>query len=158
MLTFIVIYHGGVVITNEIGSYEFVRMKKETFLLNEFLFVNMIRLVREWLSWMDEDCEVLFEGRIDINLSNGPRIKTMSPVCDEKEWKAYVGVVMKSEIRGTKSLQEWLSRMILMTKVLSRRLCLKWLMSSTSNVALCLLNCHKKLRPTLIQRSPIHWQ
>jgi hypothetical protein len=31
-----VIYHGGVVITNEIGSYEFVGMKTETFLLNDF--------------------------------------------------------------------------------------------------------------------------
>jgi hypothetical protein len=27
-------------------------------------------------------------------------------------------------------------------------------MSSTSNVASCLLNCHKKLGPTLMQRSP----
>jgi hypothetical protein len=25
-------------------------------------------------------------------------MKTMSPVCDEKEWTAYVGVVIKSEI------------------------------------------------------------
>jgi hypothetical protein len=37
MTTFIAVYHDGVVITNEIGSYQFVRMKKETFLLNEFL-------------------------------------------------------------------------------------------------------------------------
>jgi hypothetical protein len=27
-------------------------------------------------------------------------MKTMSPVCDEKEWTTYVGVMMKSEIRG----------------------------------------------------------
>jgi hypothetical protein len=27
-------------------------------------------------------------------------MKMMSPVCDKKEWTAYVGVVMKSEIRG----------------------------------------------------------
>jgi hypothetical protein len=59
MATFIVVYHGGVVITNEIGSYEFVRMKNETFLLNEYLTcVNMVRLVRERLGWMDEGCEV----------------------------------------------------------------------------------------------------
>jgi hypothetical protein len=27
-------------------------------------------------------------------------MKTMSLVCDEKEWTTYVSVVMKSEIRG----------------------------------------------------------
>jgi hypothetical protein len=27
-------------------------------------------------------------------------MKTMSSVCNENEWTAYVGVVMKSEIRG----------------------------------------------------------
>jgi hypothetical protein len=59
---------------------------------------NVVRLVRERLGWMDEGCEVQFEGRIDIGSSNGPRIKTMSPVCDEKEWTTYVGVVMGSEI------------------------------------------------------------
>jgi hypothetical protein len=35
MTTFIAVYHSGVVITNEISSYEFVGMK-ETLLLNEF--------------------------------------------------------------------------------------------------------------------------
>jgi hypothetical protein len=56
-----------VVITNEIGSYEFVGIKKETFSLNEFLtLVNVVRLVRERLAWMDEGCEVRFEGQIDI--------------------------------------------------------------------------------------------
>jgi hypothetical protein len=49
---------------------------------------------------MDEDYEVRFEGRIDMGSSNGPWMKTMSPVCDENEWTTYVGVVMKSEIRG----------------------------------------------------------
>jgi hypothetical protein len=59
MATFIVVYNGGVVITNEIGSYEFVRMKKQTFLLNEFLtLANVVRLVRERLGCMDEGCEV----------------------------------------------------------------------------------------------------
>jgi hypothetical protein len=58
----------------------------------------VVRLVRERLGWMDEGCEVQFEGRIGIGSSNGPRIKTMSPVCDEKEWTTYVGVVMGSEI------------------------------------------------------------
>jgi hypothetical protein len=59
MATFITVYHSGVVITNEIGSYEFVRMKKETFLLNEFLIrVNVVHLVRELLGWMYEGCEV----------------------------------------------------------------------------------------------------
>jgi hypothetical protein len=101
MTAFIVVYHSGVVITNEIGSYEFVEMKKETFLLNKFLTpANVVHLVREHLGWMDKGCEVRFEGRIDIRSSNGPRMKTMSLVCDEKEWIAYVDVVIKSEIRG----------------------------------------------------------
>jgi hypothetical protein len=100
MSTFITVYHSGVVITNVIGSYEFVGMKKETFLLNEFLtLANVVCLVREWLAWMDEGCEVWFEGRIDIGLSNGPQMKMISLVCDEKEWTTYVGVVMKLEIR-----------------------------------------------------------
>jgi hypothetical protein len=52
MVTFIAVYHGGVIITNEIGSYEFVGMKKETFLLNKFLTVaNMVHLVCEQLGW-----------------------------------------------------------------------------------------------------------
>jgi hypothetical protein len=101
MATFISVYHSGVVITNEIGSYEFVGMKNETFLLNEFLtHANVVHLVRERLGWMDEGCEVHFECRIDIRSSNGPWMKTMSPVCDEKEWTGYVGVVIKSEIHG----------------------------------------------------------
>jgi hypothetical protein len=59
MATFISVYHSSVVITNEIGSYEFVGMKKETFLLNEFLtLANVVHLVRERLGWMDESCEV----------------------------------------------------------------------------------------------------
>jgi hypothetical protein len=99
MATFITVYHSGVVITNEISSYEFVGMKKETFLLNEFLtHANVIRLVRERLGWMDEGCEVRFEGRIDIGSSNSPLMKMMSPICNEKEWIAYVRIVMKSEI------------------------------------------------------------
>jgi hypothetical protein len=84
--TFIAVYHSAVVITNEIDSYEFVGMKKEIFLLNEFLTpANVIRLVPGRLCWMDEDCEVWFEGQIDIGSSNGPQMKMMSPVYDEKE-------------------------------------------------------------------------
>jgi hypothetical protein len=99
MATFIVVYHGAVVITNEIGSYEFVRMN-ETFWLNELpTLANVVRLVREQLGWMDEGCKVRFECRIDIGSSNSPWMKMISPVCNEKEWSAYVGVVMKSEIR-----------------------------------------------------------
>jgi hypothetical protein len=75
-----------VVITNEIDSYDFVRMNKETFLLNEFLILaNVVHLVRERLGWMDEGCEVRFEGRIDIGLNNDPRMKMMPLICDEKE-------------------------------------------------------------------------
>jgi hypothetical protein len=55
--------------------------------------------VREHLGWMEESFEVRFEGLIDIGSSNDPQMKTMSPVCNE-EWTTYVGVVMKSEIRG----------------------------------------------------------
>jgi hypothetical protein len=63
MTTFIAVYHSGVIITNEIGSYEFVRMKKETFLLNNFpTLANVVRLVHERLGWMDEGCEVQFKG------------------------------------------------------------------------------------------------
>jgi hypothetical protein len=73
MVTFITIYHGGVVITNEIDSYEFVRMKKEISLLNEFpTLMNVVRLVRERLGWMDECCEVRFEGQIDIGSTRTP--------------------------------------------------------------------------------------
>jgi hypothetical protein len=100
MSTFITVYHSGVVITNEIGSYEFVEMK-ETFLLNEFLtLANVVHLLCEWLGWMDEGCEVRFEGRIDIESSNGPQMKTMSPVYDEKEWTTYISVMIKLEIHG----------------------------------------------------------
>jgi hypothetical protein len=42
MTIFIAVYHGGVVITNEIGSYEFVGMKNETFLLNNFQHLQML--------------------------------------------------------------------------------------------------------------------
>jgi hypothetical protein len=101
MTTFIAVYHSGVVITNEIDSYEFVGMKNETFLLNDFpTLVNVVHLVRELLSSMDEGCEVRFEGRIDIGSSNGSWMKTMLPICDENEWTTYVGIVMKSEIHG----------------------------------------------------------
>jgi hypothetical protein len=46
MTTLIAVYHSGLVIINEIGSYELVGMKKETFLLNKFLTLeNLIGLV-----------------------------------------------------------------------------------------------------------------
>jgi hypothetical protein len=100
MPTFIAVYYSGMIITNEIGSYEFVGMK-ETFLLNEFLSLeNLVDLVRGWLGWIDEGCEVRFEGQNDIGLSNGPRMKTMSPICKEKEWTTYIGVMTKSKIHG----------------------------------------------------------
>jgi hypothetical protein len=72
MAFLIAVYHSGMVITNEIGSYEFVGMN-EIFLLNEFLTLkNLVGLLRERVDWMDEGCEIRFEGRIDIGLSNGP--------------------------------------------------------------------------------------
>jgi hypothetical protein len=62
--------------------------------------LNLVGLVRERLSWLNPDFEVRFKGRIDIGSSNGPRMKTISPMCIEKEWTMHVGVVMKSEIYG----------------------------------------------------------
>jgi hypothetical protein len=50
MTTFITVYHSGVVITNEISSYEFIGIKKETFLLNEFPIANVVHLVQERLA------------------------------------------------------------------------------------------------------------
>jgi hypothetical protein len=62
MINFIAIYHNGMVITNDIDSYEFIGMKKETFLLNEFpILENLVGLMCERLGWMDEGCEVCFE-------------------------------------------------------------------------------------------------
>jgi hypothetical protein len=55
MATFIAVYHSGLVITNLIDNYEFVGMKKETFLSNEFpTLENLVVLVRERMGWMDE--------------------------------------------------------------------------------------------------------
>jgi hypothetical protein len=72
MTTLIVVYHSGLVVTNEIGSYEFVGMKNDTFLLNEFLTLeNFVGLVQERLGWMNEGSEVRFECRIDIGSGNG---------------------------------------------------------------------------------------
>jgi hypothetical protein len=142
-----------VVVNNEIRSYEFVEMK-EIFLLNEFLTLpNVVRLVRERLGLMDEGCEIQFEGHTDIGSSNDPWMKMMSLVYDEKEWTAFVVVVMKSEIRGI----ELVARMVFRNDVGDESslspTCLKRLTSSMSNVASCLLNHRKKLS-TPIQRSP----
>jgi hypothetical protein len=81
---------------NKIDSYEFVGMKKENFLLAEFLTLdNLVGMVREWLGWIDKNFDIRLEGRIDVGSSNGPRMKMMSAVCNENEWTTYVGVVMK---------------------------------------------------------------
>jgi hypothetical protein len=116
MAAFISVYHNGVVITNEIDSYEFVGMK-EIFLLNEFLtLANVVRLVRDRLGWMDESCEIQFEGCIDIGSNNGSRMKTMSPVREKNEWTSYVHVVMKSDVteppRGGIRHQDQLERFL----------------------------------------------
>jgi hypothetical protein len=37
-------------------------------------------------------------------------MKTMSPVCDEKEWITYVGVMIKSEIRGIELVARKIAR------------------------------------------------
>jgi hypothetical protein len=59
---------------------------------------------------MDEGCEAWFEGQIDIGSSNGPRMKTMSPVCNEKEWIAYGRVMMKSGIHGIELVARMVAR------------------------------------------------
>jgi hypothetical protein len=93
---------------------------------------------------MDEDSEVRFEGRIDIGSSNGPWMKMISSMCNQKEWTMYIRVVMKLEIHGIE----------LVMKVLGYRLCRKRLMRRVLNVVLCLRNHRKKLRMTLMQMSP----
>jgi hypothetical protein len=86
-------------------------MKNETFLLNEFsTLANVVRLVREHLGWLNKGCEVQFEGHIDIGSSIGPRMKTMSPVCDENEWTTYVGIVIKSEIHEIELVARMVAR------------------------------------------------
>jgi hypothetical protein len=86
MTTLIIVYHSGTMITNKIGSYEFVGMKKDIFLLTEFLTLgNLVREWLGWLGWMDENFDVRLEGRIDVGSSNGPRMKTMSAVCNENK-------------------------------------------------------------------------
>jgi hypothetical protein len=37
-------------------------------------------------------------------------MKMMSPVCDKKEWTTYIGVVMKSEIRGIELVARMVAR------------------------------------------------
>jgi hypothetical protein len=59
---------------------------------------------------MDEGFEVWFKGRIDIGLSNGPQMKMMLPVCNEKKWTMYVRVVMKLEIRGIELVARMVSQ------------------------------------------------
>jgi hypothetical protein len=95
-------YHSGSVETNDnIGSQEYVGMKKEIFWLKECpTLANVGGLMREPLNWLEENCDVRFEGRCDIGSSNDPRIKVMGLVCTEKDWETNVEVVMKSEVRG----------------------------------------------------------
>jgi hypothetical protein len=58
---------------------------KETFLLNEHRTLeNLVGLVSKRLSWTGEDFVVRFEGRINIESSNGPRMKMISLVCNEE--------------------------------------------------------------------------
>jgi hypothetical protein len=101
MAIVLAVYHSGSVETNDIGSHEFVGMKKEIFWLKECLtLANVGGLVRECLNWLEENCDVRFEGRCDIGSSNGPRIKVMGLVCTEKDWETYVEVVTKFEVHG----------------------------------------------------------
>jgi hypothetical protein len=58
---------------------------KETFLLNEHRTLeNLVGLVSKRLGWTGEDSVVRFEGRINIESSNGPRMKMISLVCNEE--------------------------------------------------------------------------
>jgi hypothetical protein len=66
----------------------------------------------------------------------------------------YVRVMIKSEIHGIELFTRMVARNDVVTKVLSRRLYPKQLMSNMLNVALCLHNRRKKLEMTLMQMSP----
>jgi hypothetical protein len=100
MATLIAVYHSGIIKMNKNGSYEFIGMKKENFLLIEFQTLNnLVGLVRERLDWIDENFNVRLEGQINVGSSNDPQMKTMSMMCNENEWTTYIRVVMKSEIR-----------------------------------------------------------
>jgi hypothetical protein len=100
---------------------------------------------------MDEDFEVRFKGRIDIGSSNGPRMKTISPMCHEEEWIAYVGVVMKSKIHGI----ELVPRMVGRNNVGDENSRSMMVLKTTLNVTLCLHNYQKNLMMTLMQMSPL---
>jgi hypothetical protein len=50
MATFITVYHSGLIITNEIGSYEFVGMKSRHFYLMNF------QPLKIWLVWCASGC------------------------------------------------------------------------------------------------------
>jgi hypothetical protein len=113
--------------------------------------LNLVGLVRERLSWMDEDFEVRFKGRIDIGSSNGPRMKTISPMCHEEEWIAYVRVVMKSKIHGI----ELVLRMVGRNNVGDENSRSMMVLKTTLNVTLCLHNYQKNLMMTLMQMSPL---
>jgi hypothetical protein len=80
-------------------------------------------------------------------------MKTISLVCDE-EWTAYVGVVMKSEIHGV----ELVARMVVRNDVGDesyRSLTLHKVVDEQHvECGIVLAHRRKKLRPTLIQRSP----
>jgi hypothetical protein len=154
MVTLIGVYHSGLVITNEIGSYKFVGMEKETFLLNEFPIVeNLVGLVRERLGWMDEGSEVRFKDQINIGSSNGSQMKMMLPVCNEKEWKAYVGVVMKSEIRKI----ELIARMVGQNDVGDESSLLPTLSEEVDEQG---IKCGIVIMQssTLMQKNPLRWQ
>jgi hypothetical protein len=124
-------------------------------LLNELLtLVNLVALVRDCLGWMEENFDVRFEGRIDIGSYNAPQMKTMTSVCNEKEWMAYVRVVMKLEIHGIELVATRVVGTLFMMKILGRRRCRHRLKSRSLNVQLCLLSCCKHLMMKGLQMSP----
>ena len=56
-------FHSGSVILNEIGICDFVGMKRENFLVNEFpTLEELIGLGRERLGWMEASVDVHLEG------------------------------------------------------------------------------------------------
>ena len=67
MSTFISLCHGGSIVTDNNGSFEFVGMSRENILLIEFpSFGELISLVRDRLGWLEESYDVCLEGRIDV--------------------------------------------------------------------------------------------
>jgi hypothetical protein len=141
MTTLITVYHNGTMIVNEIGSYEFVGMKKDNFFVKWVSDTgNLVGLVRERLGWKGENFDVWLEGWIDLGSSNGPWMKMKSAVCNENEWTTYVGVIMMSEFRAMELVATRVGRNIICDEISRSPTMSEAIDECPLNVQLCLLN------------------